>query len=135
MKTLQESIIGRRSSDRTININDIKTGDIIKFRSGLLAMAYINEDNYYSGFYYNFTSPKMKNTTNLIMSSMFSKDLKHKIVDYLDIIDVYRDPNNIIGSDKNFKGFKVGRDYSALEKSNLQRLIDNGDYVIIYEEK
>lgn len=131
MKTLQESIIGRRSRDRIFHINDIKTGDIVKFRGGLLAMAYINGDKYDSGFYYNST----ENFANMIMNSMFPKDLKHKIVNYLDIIAVYRDPNNIIGSDKNFKGFKVGQHYSSLEKSNLQRLIDNGDYEIIYEEK
>lgn len=131
MKALQESIIGRRSSNRVFSMNDIKTGDIVKFRSGLLAMAYINGDKYDSGFYYNSTEM----FTNMIMNDVFSKDLKHKIVNYLDIIAVYRDPNNIIGSDKNFKGFKVGQHYSSLEKSNLQRLIDNGDYEIIYEEK
>lgn len=131
MKTLQESIIGRRSSDHTININDVKTGDIVKFRSGLLAMAYINRDKYDSGFYYNSTG----NIVNMIMNNMFSKNLKNKIANYIDIIAVYRDPNNIIGSDKNFKGFKCGKYYSSLEKSNLQRLIDNGEYEIIYEEK
>lgn len=134
MKSLQESIIGRRSSNHVFDIHDIKTGDIVKFRCGLLTMAYINrKDKYDSGFYYNSTSPE--NVTNMTMNSMFSKDLKHKIVNYLDIIAVYRDPNNIIGSDKNFKGFKVGQHYSALEKPNLQRLIDNGEYEIIYEEK
>lgn len=129
MKTLQESIIGRRSSDRAISINDIKTGDIVKFRSGLLAMAYINGDKYDSGFYYNATG----NVANMIMNDMFLKNLKHKIVNYLDIIAVYRDPNNTIGRLPNFKGFKCGSHYSSLEKSILQRLIDDGEYKIIFE--
>lgn len=131
MKHIHESIIGRRSSDRTININDIKTGDIVKFRSGLLAMAYINGDKYDSGFYYNSTG----NVANMIMSGVFSKDLKHKNANLLDIIAVYKDPNNTIGRLPIFKGFKCGNHYSSLEKSNLQRLIDDGDYEIIYEEK
>lgn len=131
MKHISESIIGRRSSDRPFSINDIKTGDIIKFRSGLLAVAYINGDKYDSGFYYNST----ENVANMIMSSMFPKDLKHKNANYLDIIAVYRDPNNIIGSDPGFKGFKCGVNYSALEKAILQKLIDKGYYEIIYEEK
>ena len=133
MKHINESIIGRRSSDRIFHINDIKTGDIIKFRSGLLAMAYISRNESNSGLYFNTAY----NTVDMITIKSLNNNMKffYPNTTYLDIIAVYRDPNNIIGSDKNFKGFKVGQHYSTLEKSNLQRLIDNRDYEIIYEEK